>query len=102
MSVSDQKKGDAIRKQLPYVLFGASAVCGFVGLVSGTVSRIVGCFIDASITVSGAVTVGAIGGADGPTAVFVTAAPWKRYIIPAAALVIGIVGILVLRKRRRK
>lgn len=55
-------------------------------------------------TGSGAASVGIIGGADGPTAVFVAAAPgfdWE-IVIMTALLIVGIVGFLLLRKSKPK
>ena len=47
-------------------------------------------------------SIGIIGGADGPTAIFVTASPdlWK-YVLGAAVVVIAIV-VLIIRKKHRK
>lgn len=45
-----------------------------------------------------AVSIGIIGGADGPTAVFVTAPPWMHYLLPGAMLAVGILGFRKLRK----
>lgn len=42
--------------------------------------------------------IGIIGGADGPTAIFVTTAPWTGAVIALAALLIGVLGFLRLRK----
>ena len=46
-------------------------------------------------------SVGIIGGADGPTVVFVTtkSAPLQAYILPVAMVIIGIVGYTRLRKK---
>lgn len=49
-----------------------------------------------------AASVGIIGGADGPTAIFVTAPGWYSYIIPVLVLAAGIWGICRLRKGKRK
>ena len=43
-------------------------------------------------------SVGVIGGADGPTAVFVTRSAWSHWLLPAALLAVGIIGFLRLRK----
>ena len=52
-----------------------------------------------TISDSAAYSVGIIGGADGPTAVFVTAPVWISYIVPVMCLIIGILGFLKLRKK---
>ena len=46
-----------------------------------------------------ALSIGIIGGADGPTAIFVTASGWG---IPAAALGLLAVGIAVVYRLRKK
>ena len=52
-----------------------------------------------TIYASEAYSVGIIGGADGPTAVFVTTPVWISYILPVVCLIVGAVGFLKLRKK---
>lgn len=54
------------------------------------------------LTESMAYSIGIIGGADGPTAIFVTAPLWTRFLLPAVLTVLGIGGLLWLRRRRKK
>jgi Na+-transporting methylmalonyl-CoA/oxaloacetate decarboxylase beta subunit len=49
-----------------------------------------------------AYSVGIIGGADGPTAIFVTTPDWVHWLLPVAALGVGIWGYLRLRRCRQK
>lgn len=49
-----------------------------------------------------AAAIGVIGGADGPTAIFVTTPAWTRPAWMAALLIIGIVGYLLLRRCKAK
>ena len=49
-----------------------------------------------------AYSIGIIGGADGPTAIFVTAPVWISYLIPTAALIVGIWGYLRLSRPSQK
>ena len=49
-----------------------------------------------------AYSVGIIGVADGPTAIFVTAPVWVSYLIPTAALIVGIWGYLRLSRPSQK
>ena len=49
-----------------------------------------------------AYSIGIIGGADDPTAIFLTAPVWMHYVIPVAMLVVGICGYLRLRNCKRK
>lgn len=44
-------------------------------------------------------SVGLIGGADGPTAIFVTTPGWVHAMIPAALILVGILGYLKLKKK---
>ena len=48
------------------------------------------------------IAIGIIGGADGPTAIFVTTPAWTRPAWMAALLIIGIVGYLLLRRCKAK
>ena len=54
-----------------------------------------------AFSTSHAATVGIIGGADGPTAIFITAPPWAAYVLPVLALLAGISGLIWLRKNQR-
>ena len=47
-----------------------------------------------------AYSVGIIGGADGPTAIFVTSPAWVHFVIPVLAIVVGTAGYLRLRKQK--
>lgn len=49
-----------------------------------------------------AVSIGIIGGADGPTAVFVAAPPWAQNLVSMILLVVGIWGYFRLSRRRRE
>lgn len=53
------------------------------------------------ISVGEAATIGIIGGADGPTAIFVTRPAWTGYVLPVVCLLIGIVGFLKLCKTEK-
>ena len=67
-------------KTLKRILFAAAAVSGTVSLVAYIVPRVIGrlYFKD----VSSASAIGIIGGADGPTAVFLSKAPSYIFIAP--------------------
>ena len=49
-----------------------------------------------------AVSIGIIGGADGPTAVFLTRPPWVSYLWPLLLLAVGICGLLYFRKEKKR
>ncbi len=51
---------------------------------------------------SEAASVGIIGGADGPTAIFVTAPMWMSYVLPVLMVIAGVWGFLRLRKCKQK
>ena len=82
--------------------FLACAVYGAVKLLGGLWVNIVYWLsvlfmeIRSEFVPNEAYSVGIIGGADGPTAIFVTAPVWVSYLIPTAALIIGIWGYLRL------
>lgn len=62
---------------------------------------VVNIFGGISFSVSKASTIGIIGGADGPTAIFVTTAtaPVWQFVLMLILLIVGIGGFLVLKKR---
>ena len=88
--------------------FLACAVYGAVKLLGGLWVNIVYWFsvlfmeIRTSFVPNEAYSVGIIGGADGPTAIFVTAPVWVSYLIPTAALIVGIWGYLRLSRPSQK
>lgn len=83
------------------IAFGAMAVYGAVKLLGGIWVNLIYLGVQLWDRISPqmmAVSIGVIGGADGPTAIFVTAPPWVHYLLPAAMLPVGIWGFLKLRK----
>ena len=88
--------------------FLACALYGAVKLLGGLWVNIVYWFsvlfmkIRSEFVPNEAYSVGIIGGADGPTAIFVAAPVWISYLIPTAALIVGIWGYLRLRRPRQK
>ena len=91
-----------VKRILRYLLFLVCAVYGAVNLMGEVLLRLfirVGGF-GAWSSRSEASTIGIIGGADGPTAVFVTTSGWTAYVLPVLALVVGICGLVWLRKNR--
>lgn len=55
---------------------------------------------DPILTTSEAASIGIIGGADGPTAVFVATPGWTHWLVPALLLIIGIFGFIRLSRRK--
>lgn len=99
-----QMKKFAYRKSPWRFLFAALAAYGAVELLAGLSSWIlilvhcgtVGLFSKE------AASIGIIGGADGPTAVFITRPGWMGYIVPIMLLVVGTWGFLRLSKCKQK
>lgn len=101
--LNEQMKEFAYRKSpWRYVFLGAAIVSGlWLGLYG--VTQILGLWILSQVNADAA-SVGIIGGADGPTAIFVTygvGIDWDL-VIGILLLVLGIVGFLRLRKCRKK
>ena len=96
------------RKSLWRFAFLACAVYGAVKLLGGLWVNIVYLIsvvfmqIRSEFVPNEAYSVGVIGGADGPTAVFVTAPVWISYLLPVAALAIGVWGYLHFGGFRKK
>jgi len=49
-----------------------------------------------------ALSIGIIGGADGPTAIFVTSPDWTKLVAALLLMALGVFGYLRLRKSKRK
>ena len=100
--LNEQMKEYTFRKSPWRFLFGAFAVYGASRLLGSLVSRVIAFFVGVSMAVRDSATVGIIGGADGPTAVFVTAPRWTGLAVSFGAMAIGIVGFVLLRRLKRK
>ena len=102
--LNEQMKDYTYRKSPWRFLFlGIAAIGGVRLLYDGFVS-LIGYFIlrRELVQSGGAATIGVIGGADGPTAIFVTTPAWTRPAWMAALLIIGVVGYLLLRRCKAK
>ena len=100
--LNEQMKEYTFRKSPWRFLFAAVSVYGAFRLLGSLISRVFAFFIGVSMAVSESSTVGIIGGADGPTAIFVTAPRWTGLTISFGALFIGAAGYFLLRRCRRK
>lgn len=96
--MTHEEKGKKAGKWLLVCLFAACVLYGGLELLGGVIALIL--YLGSGATAGEAVSVGIIGGADGPTAIFVTTPGWMHYINPVLLLVIGIGGFLWLRKRK--
>ena len=109
--LNEQMKEFAYRKSPWRFLFAAAAAYGaaqLLGVLWGYLVyfwyRLVysDMVMGIGMTTTESSSIGIIGGADGPTAIFVTTPIWMHYILPVLALIIGIWGFLRLRKCKQK
>ena len=108
--LNEQMKEFAYRKSPWRFLFAAMAACGaaeLLGVLWGYLVYFWYHLVYSEVMCIGATTmesssIGIFGGADGPTAIFVTTPIWMQYTLPVLALVIGIWGFLRLRRCKQK
>ena len=100
--LNEQMKEYTFRKSPWCFLFAALGIYGAARLLGSLISRIIAFFAGVSIAVRESATIGVIGGADGPTAIFVTAPRWTGLTVSVGALIVGAVGFLLLRRCKRK
>ena len=100
--MSKTKKERDGRKSPWRFAFLALALVGFWELAGGYLMMLI-LGITASFPTK-ASTVGVIGGADGPTAIFVTSSvqSWFQYVLAIAMIVVGIAGFVKLRNPKIK
>ena len=100
--LNEQMKDYTYRKSPWRFLFlGIAAIGGVRLLYDGFVSLIGYVVLRRELVQNGS-AIGIIGGADGPTAIFVTTPAWTRPAWMAALLIIGVVGYLLLRRCKAK
>ena len=106
MNEEDKKTKETTRRKSPWrYLFAACAVFGALSLLESLWMKLICWGVqvwDHFSTDTMAVSIGVIGGADGPTAIFVTSPPWVHNLIPALMLIVGIWGFLRLSRCRQK
>lgn len=98
--LNEQMKEYTYRKSPARFLFALLAIYGGLKLLGGLWVNIVYWFIRVRtmLTPNEAASIGIIGGADGPTAIFLTTPVWISYLVPAIMLTVGIWGYLRLRR----
>jgi len=103
-NLNEQMKEYAYRKSPWRFLFAAAAIYGAAKLLPGLwVNIFYWIFrVQAMLTPNEAASIGIIGGADGPTAIFVTTPGWMHYVVPVLLLTVGIWGFLRLCRCRQK
>lgn len=90
-----------MKQKLLFVLFAACGLYGALELLGSFITRVVLYFqAVASFAPAEVSSIGIIGGADGPTAIFVATAQHSSYIFPVLMLILGIGGILWLRRKK--
>ena len=96
--LNEQMKEYAYRKSPWRFLFAAMAIYSGWELFGGLAAALL--YLAMSDPLSQAGSVGIIGGADGPTAIFVTTRvpEWYHFGIPLMLLLVGILGYYRLRK----
>lgn len=107
MTQEDKKKTkESTARKSPWrYLFAACAVYGAIKLLGAVWVNLVYLGVqiwDRFSSQSMAVSIGVIGGADGPTAVFVTGPVWMSYVIPVTLLIVGIWGFIRFSRCREK
>ena len=97
-----EQKKRKLPGMLLQVLCWACILWGGFRLASGIWVNVLYLVLRSGVTFSSrrAYSIGVIGGADGPTAVFLTAPVWTGYLIAAAVLAVGIGGLVYLRRKK--
>lgn len=90
------------KKKILRLLCLGLAVWGAVKVFPGIFANLLFLWFNlkANFSSNSAYSVGIIGGADGPTAIFLTGPVWVYYVIPVLAIVVGVFGYLKLRKTK--
>lgn len=101
--LNEQMKEYTYRKSPWRFLFAAAAIYGAAELLGSLFAWVAYLVIADPVLHAGeASSIGIIGGADGPTAIFVTTPDWTGYVLPVLALTVGICGFLYFSRRRQK
>lgn len=98
-----EKKEKNYRKQFWRIVFWACIAYGAVELLGSLAAWLLYLSLsDPLLTAGEAASVGIIGGADGQTAIFVSTSGWTGYLLPAALLAVGILGLVRMRRGKQK
>lgn len=104
--LNEQMKEFTYRKSPWRFVFAACAAYGAAELLDKLIGYVLLCLYRmGSFSIGGQqASIGIIGGADGPTAIFVTgsAPAWYHFVIPMLLTGVGIWGFLRLRKCKQK
>ena len=99
--LNEQMKEFAYRKSLWRFFFAGVAAYGAAKLLELLFGQIVYWIMRHPVRMESA-SIGVIGGADGPTAIFVTSTPATGYLIALVLLIVGIWGFLRLSRCLKK
>ncbi|MDO5152855.1 MAG: hypothetical protein Q4D50_05795 [Eubacteriales bacterium] len=100
--LNEQMKEFAYRKSPWRFLFLGLAVVAAAQILYDGIIALVGRYILYRASADLSAAIGIIGGADGPTAFFVTTPSWMVSVVTAALLIVGIAGYLLLRHCKAK
>lgn len=100
--LNEQMKEFTYRKSPWRFLFAGLAVYGGIRLLDRVWTQLVVWWVTGVFQKKEAASIGIIGGADGPTSIFVTTPMWTHWLVPALLLVLGIWGYTRLRKCKQK
>lgn len=101
--LNEQMREYTYRKSPWRFVFLAAALYGLWELMGGLMAWFLYlAFQDPFLSVGEASSIGIIGGADGPTAIFITAPDWMQWTVPVLLAAVGISGFLLLRRCKRK
>ncbi len=96
--LNEQMKEFACKRNPWRWTFLAAAAWGFFKIFPGILANVWMLILNIQARFSPNMSVGIIGGADGPTAIFLTSPGWVHYIPPVLAILVGIAGYIRLRK----
>lgn len=101
--LNEQMKEYTYRKSPWRFVFLAAAIYGLWELLGNAAAWILYLFMKDPFLLTGeAASIGIIGGADGPTAIFLTKPDWMYWGVPVFLLAVGIYGFLRLRRCKQK
>lgn len=95
---------ETVRRKSPWrFLFAACAALGTMELLGSFAAWLMYLSMsDPLLTMGEAASVGIIGGADGPTAIFVATPGWTHYLVPCFLVVVGVWGFIRFSKCKQK
>ena len=99
--LNEQMKEFAYRKSIWRFFFAGVAAYGAAKILKLLLGQLLYWFMQIPMRQETA-SIGVIGGADGPTAVFVTSSPATGYIVAVVLLVVGIWGFFRLCRCKKK